>query len=72
MDPFEGPLPVHLNLSSLSHDEVIGWARGSRNEDGTTRITIDLDQDASDKLTNLAEVFELKALGFAGIKKGRN
>lgn len=66
----EGPLPVHLNLAGYPNPrEVIGWANIYRKVDGTMRIDISLDEEASSKLTNLAEVFELKALGFAGIKR---
>lgn len=66
---FESPIPVHMNLSSALHgfEHVIGWARATR-QYGTIRITIDLDEEASSKLNELASMFELKALGFAGIK----
>lgn len=66
---FETPLPVHMNLGGSLHgfEDVIGWATASY-VDGRISITIDLDQEASSKLHDLAAIFELKALGFAGIK----
>lgn len=65
-----GPIPVQLNLSGYPNpDEVIGWATAARQENGCTQIVIDLDAEASVKLDNLASVFELKALGFAGIRR---
>lgn len=61
-------LPMELNLGQP--EVIIGWASASRNS--KTRkitLTIELDEYASDKLANLTEVFELKAIGFAGIKR---
>lgn len=71
MDLFVGPIPMHLNLGSDFKDpeSVIGWARGYRKSDGTTHIAIQLDKEASEKLVDLAAVFELKAIGFAGFKR---
>lgn len=63
-------LPVMMNLSMPGDPrEVIGWASAEKREDGTMKIEIILDPEASAMLENLAEVFDLKALGFAGIKK---
>lgn len=66
---FESPLPVHMNLggSLRGFEDVIGWATATSDE-GKITITIDLDEAASLKLHELAAIFELKALGFAGIK----
>jgi hypothetical protein len=49
---------------------VIGNAFGFRNkDDGTTTIILTLDPEASKMLGDLTEVFDLKALGFAGLKR---
>lgn len=70
MELFVGPLPMHVNLGGWDNlESVIGWARGYRKSDGTTHIAIQLDEEASKRLANLAEVFELKAVGFAGIAR---
>jgi len=61
-------LPVELNLGQP--EQIIGWASASRDpETGKTTIEIVLDEVASEKLMNLVEVFELKAVGFAGVKR---
>ena len=61
-------LPVELNLGQ--NDQIVGWANATRDpESRWTTITIILDAQSSDKLGNLAEVFDLKAIGFAGIKR---
>lgn len=61
-------LPVELNLGQP--EQIIGWASASRDpETGKIAIEIILDEVASVKLENLAEVFELKAIGFAGVKR---
>lgn len=68
---FEKPLPVHMNLGSYPGDhiqDVIGWAKATREEDGKIQLVIDLDEAVSARLNDLAAIFELKALGFAGIK----
>lgn len=70
MELFIGPLPMLLNLGDFGRVEsVIGWARGYRKTDGTTHIAIHLDEEASKKLIKLDEVFDLKAVGFAGYAK---
>lgn len=63
-------LPVQLNLSMTGDPrEHIGWASAEKREDGTTKIEIVLDPETSKHLENLAEVFDLKAIGFAGIQR---
>lgn len=66
---FESPLPVHMNLGGSLHgiEDVIGWASAT-SDNGKITIRIDLDEESSSKLHDLAAIFELKALGFAGIK----
>lgn len=59
-------LPMELNLGSP--ERIIGWATISRDtETKKTTIEIELGEYVSEKLTDLAELCELKAIGFAGI-----
>lgn len=71
MELISGPLPMHLNLSDDYRDltSAIGWARVYRKSNGTTHIAIELSEDASEKLGDMVTVFELKAVGFAGIAR---
>jgi hypothetical protein len=65
-------MPMHLNLGdSLSNwESVIGWADIARDpETGLYKIEIRLDERSSDMLEKMVDVFDLKAIGFAGIKK---
>ena len=70
-------LPVTLNVGFPqtlggpgSDTTIIGRAFAYRNkDDGCTTIIITLDPDPSEMFKNLEEVFELKTLGFAGMKK---
>jgi len=70
-------LPITLNLGFPQalggpgqDTTVIGWAHAYRTkDDGQTTIVMNLDPDASEMLKNLVEVFELKAIGFAGMKR---
>jgi|tagenome__1003787_1003787.scaffolds.fasta_scaffold20583422_1 hypothetical protein len=70
-------LPITLNVGFPerlggpgSDTTVIGWAYAYRSKhDGHTTIIMNLNSEASDKLQNLSEVFDLKALGFAGLKR---
>jgi len=70
-------LPVTLNVGFPqmlggpgSDTTIIGNAFAYRTkDDGTTTIIITLDPEASEQLKKLDEVFELKALGFAGMKR---
>jgi hypothetical protein len=49
---------------------IIGNAFGFRNkDDGTSTIILTLDPEGTKMLGDLTKVFELKALGFAGIKR---
>ncbi len=73
-------LPITLNLGFPrvlggpgEDTTVIGWAHAYRTkDDDRTTIVMNLDPDASELLKNLVEVFELKALGFAGLKRKPN
>lgn len=63
-------LPVQLNLGPMSTLDTMGWAKGYREvETGKTVLEITLNEDAAHALGDLVEVFELKAIGFAGIKR---
>lgn len=66
--PIFESLPVELNLGQP--EQIVGWAHAFRDpESGKTAITIMLDETTSQRLGNLVDVFELKAIGFAGIKR---
>ena len=61
-------LPMLLNLGEP--DSIIGRASAFRHPDtNATRIEIHLSPMASDKLKDLQEVFDLKAIGFAGVAR---
>lgn len=70
-------LPVTLNVGFPASmggpgldTTVIGWSHAYRNKkDGCTTIVMSLDPEASEKLQNFAEVFDIKAIGFAGLKR---
>jgi hypothetical protein len=63
-------LPVQINLSMPGDPrDVIGFADIAVGNDGKAHIEIVLDEDATRNLGNLVEVFDLKAIGFAGIKR---
>lgn len=70
-------LPITLNVGFPqalggpgSDTTVIGRAYAYRTkDDGCTTIIMTLDPGASEQLKNLTEVFELKALGFTGMKR---
>jgi hypothetical protein len=63
-------LPFQLNLGPESTLNTMGWAKGYRDkETGETVLEIALNEDAAIGLDQLVEVYELKAIGFAGIKK---
>lgn len=70
-------LPVTLNVGFPEHlggpgsdTTIIGWSSAYRNKgDGRSTIVIALDPEASEKLKDLVQVFDLKAIGFAGIKR---
>lgn len=64
-------IPMCINLG-LSHDwrSHIGRATVFQDEEtGRTKIEIDLDEEASEKLDNMIDIFDLKAIGFAGMKR---
>src|SRR5438477_5573066 len=60
-----------LNLGDYRRLEShIGWSDAFRDTDtGEIRIEIRLDIDGSEKLKALHEIFDLKAIGFAGIAR---
>lgn len=61
-------LPMLLNLGEVA--PVIGWATAYRDtETMAIRLEISLSEEASLQLMDLEEVFDLKAIGFAGIMK---
>lgn len=64
-------LPMYVNLGDIgSWKSVIGFAKVIRDsETGQNKIEITLDEDSSTKLGNMVDVFDLKAVGFAGIKR---
>jgi len=71
-----GPIPMMLNLGEdiANRTPPGGWALIYEDHSGKKRIEIELDRESSDKLGDLVAVFDLKALGFAGVKskqKGR-
>lgn len=73
---FEG-LPITVNVGFPSalggpgqDTTIIGWSVAYRAKDtGRTTIVMSLDPEASQMLGDLVQVFDLKALGFAGIKR---
>lgn len=64
-------LPMYVNLGDIGTTEsVIGYAKVLRDsETGQNKIEITLDEDSSGKLGNMVDVFDLKAIGFAGTKR---
>lgn len=70
-------LPVMLNLGFPralggpgEDTTIIGSAFAYRTkDDGTTTIILTIEPEAGELLKNLEAVFELKAIGFAGIKR---
>lgn len=66
----QGPMHMFLNLSDYRNPEaMIGHATIYQMLDGRKRIEIILDEDASQALTDLTNVFDLKGIGFAGVKR---
>lgn len=67
----EGPIPMVLNLGEFFTGSLgaIGYATVYEMNDGRKRISILLNAEASQGLGNLAKVFELRAIGFAGVEK---
>lgn len=63
-------LPMYINLVDIDHwNSVIGWAKVVHDtETSQSTIEISLDDRSSALLGNMVEVFDLKAIGFAGIK----
>lgn len=67
----EGPIPMLLNLGDdfVAGNNGVGWATVYENPSGGKRIVITMDEHTSNRLGELIEVFELKAVGFAGVKR---
>lgn len=64
-------LPMWLNLGDeRDFSSHCGWARVTRDtETGKNKIEITLDEESSVKLGDMVDVFQLRAIGFAGIKR---
>lgn len=60
-----GPIPFLLNLGQP--EEVIGWSKLERSEDGKVTMTVDFGPDGSRLMDQFMEIAELKAIGFAGV-----
>jgi len=67
----EGPMPLVVNLGEFFSDPAgaIGRATVYQMNNGCKRISIMLDFEASEALGSLIDIFELKGIGFAGIKR---
>lgn len=69
-------LPMYVNLAEagMAHgfQSHIGWAKILRTAEGQNKIEITLDAQTSELLGNMVEVFDVKAVGFAGIKRLRH
>jgi malic enzyme len=66
----QGPLPILLNLGDFGRPEaMIGHAYIYQMDGGGKRIEIILDKETSKALINFTHIFELKGIGFAGIKR---
>lgn len=64
-------VPMQLNLSDYTVTSHLGWAAAYKDANtGEIRLDIRMGEEASERLEkDLREVFELKAIGFAGIKR---
>lgn len=63
-------LPMLVNLGDIRDwQSYIGTAKVTRDAEGRNKIEITLNEEASAKLGNMVEAFDLKAIGFAGIKR---
>lgn len=67
----EGPMPMVVNLGEFFSDPAgtIGYATVYEMHDGRKRISILLSAEASEGLGNMMDIFDLRGIGFAGIKK---
>lgn len=66
-------LPMYVNLGMIdSWNSQIGTAKILRTPEGQNKIEIILDETSSKQLGNMVEAFELRAIGFAGIKRLRH
>jgi len=65
-----GPMEMLVNLADFGNPYgVIGYATVYSTNIECTRISILLDKEASRLFGNMVDVFELKAIGFAGVKR---
>lgn len=66
-------LPVQVNLS-MQRDPLncIGFADIAIGNDGKAHIEIVLDEEATQRLGDLVELFDLYSIGFAAMKKRPN
>jgi hypothetical protein len=64
-------IPMQLNLSDYLITSHLGWAAGYKDlKTGEIRLDIRLSEEASTRLgKDLVEIMDLKAIGFAGIRK---
>lgn len=61
-------IPVELNLGQP--EQIIGFGSASKDlETGEVTLVISLDPASGLKLENLLDIFDIKAIGFAGIKR---
>lgn len=66
----QGPMHMLLNLGDYGNPEaMIGHAIIYQMLNGRKRIEIILDKDTSEALTDLTNLFDLKGIGFAGVKR---
>lgn len=63
-------LPVQVNLSLFNDPStVMGFADIAIGSDGKAHIEIVLDEEATQRLGDIAELFDLYSIGFAAIQK---
>jgi hypothetical protein len=63
------PVTMFLGDPIRGPETIIGWSNAWRNKDGTTTIVMSLDEEASEKLKDLADLFKFYAIGFAGVAR---
>jgi hypothetical protein len=64
------PITIHVGDHIRGPKTIIGWSNAWRDRDtGETTIMMTLDEEASEKLGNLTELFRLYAIGFAGFAR---
>ncbi len=67
----EGPLPMLLNLGDFGSpaEDMIGWTYIYELDDGRKKLSVILDEKTSKAFTSFTDIFELKGIGFAGVKR---